>query len=255
MLPTQIVYFLNFFDFLGYDSGSSILSYHRKVIYLIYLLHIFVVALLTVYKVYLAFWLSLHYDLEMVEVINVSMQFSAPTYTYWMILLDSSLHRHGHKQFWNVVQRIDTSYCRQMNSLQRFIFKMIAYFSIAIPLFLLFQTETNFDYPGSIFVYLTLITVCQIRIFYYLFCLEIIQFQLNVIEHELKTLNITTCSNQWKWFRGYYATIHDLTVLLNEIFGCSNVAAILFGFYTVLTDVNVIYSHHNEYSTKQLLSK
>lgn len=253
MLPTQIVYFLNFFDIFGYDSGLSILSRHRKLTYLICVLHILVAALFTVYKVHLTLWL--YYDIGIVEVVNVTMQFSAPTYTYWMIIFDSSLHRREHQRFWNIVQRIDTSYCRQVNAFQRFIFKMIAYFSIAISFFLVFQTEDNSNYPGSIFVYLTLITVCQIRIFHYLFCLEVIQFQLKVIEHEWKTLNIANCSNEWKRFRGYYATIHELTILLNETFGCSNVAAILFGFYTVLTDVNVIYSRHNGYSTAQLLSK
>lgn len=256
MLPLKIVYFLIFFDVWGYDSGSSSLSHYRRIIYFIYIFHIFAVSFFTVFKLHLARFLWSYHHLNMVELVNVTMLFSAPLYTYWIIILDSLYHRYEHKQFWNILQHIDNCFCRQTNSFQNYITKISAYFSISISLFLLLHFINNFKYFDTILVYLILITICQIRIFYYLFCLEVIQFQLKIIEIELKNMhsNVFAYVKRLKWFREYYGKIHEMTILLNEIFGWSNVSAILFSFYNILTDVNIIYAQYDEYSTIQRLS-
>lgn len=91
-LQLKIVYFLNFFDVWGYDSGSFSLSHYRKIIYFIYIFHISAFSLFTVFKLHLPRMLRSNHHLNMVEVVNVSMQFSAPLYTYWIIILDSLYH-------------------------------------------------------------------------------------------------------------------------------------------------------------------
>lgn len=131
------------------------------------------------------------------------------------------------------------------------------------------------------FIYLALIIICQLRVFYYVFCLEILNWQFQMIQHELiimkqRSPNIVDIVggasnsvlqsrahkannffdlNRMKWVNEYYGCIVEMTKLLNIIFGWSQFASILFKFYSLLTDLNWCYVSFNFFPTLKYLGK
>lgn len=275
MLPKQIVWMLTFFDIFAYNTGSSKLSNTRLISILIYVLHILLIIFVSLYQ--LQFEALILSNYEFLEIFNQILQYLAALFTYLLTIVDSFVHRRAHKRFWNLVQRIDQHFYHQ----SRFTFrcygwKFIEFFSIMSLATYLISTVSNNTFFLLICVY---DIIGEIRVFYYLFCLEILHFQLKMIETELKiiqnTLNQTNADysnltqfsessnrvsfefelQRLKWIRGYFHCAYEMVNLLNEIFGWSNVQAISFLFYLLLTDFNWMYMNFNVCTAIQFISK
>lgn len=270
MLPDQIVFILNFFDACGFNSGSSRFSESRRVSYFIFSVHILMATLLTIYE----FRLEDEYyaSLGLSEAISESLQYSTALYTYWLIILDSIVNRRAHQQYWIILQRIDTCYsCQPKCGIRLYIFIFVIYFLKTMSILVIRLTISSFVGFTVDFAYMVLFIVCEIRMFYYLFCLEILQLQLKMVEDEVKTmvfiLNtagsfrerqslrmdiISTCYSfelqRMKWIRQYFHCAYNMMDLLNQIFGWSHVAGISFCFYYLLTESNWLYIHYGELS-------
>lgn len=262
MLPSEMVFILNFFDICGFNSGSSKLSETQKIAYLIYFVHISMATILTFYEFCLV---DDYYSLlGLSEAISESVQYSTALYTYWLIIFDSIVHRRAHKHFWIVLQRIDTSFsCQPIRSIRIYIVKIVI-FSMKTVLVMVIRLTIGTMVGLTIdFAYITLFVICEIRIFYYLLCLEVLHFQLKVVENEVKIMmTILNVSNfrkhqsacysfeleRLKWIRGYIHCVYKMMDLLNQIFGWSHVAGISFCFYYLLTESNWLYIHFRELS-------
>lgn len=127
MLPKQVVNILNVFDAFGFNSGTSDLSKNLVFIYIVYAIHLLMALVLTLFEFRL---MTEYYPLlGLTEAISESLQYSAALNTYWLIILDSILHRKSHQCFWQVLQQIDKYFSCQLNSvIQSYMLKFCVYF-------------------------------------------------------------------------------------------------------------------------------
>lgn len=239
MLCKVILYFLTFVDILGFNTGSSKFSQRREIINFIYIVHFILATILTFFNFYL--FLKYYPLLGIIQAISEFLQYLLAICTYWWIIFDSIIHCHTHRRFWIFFQKIDTIFHRQLNNYFRFFFiKFHIFFLIEILLIMTRYFCKNFSIVN--FAYAYLFRMCQFRIFYYLFCLEVIQFQLNIIQTKLKLLEYNV--SNFKWIREYFHHVYEMLNFLNEIFGWSHVAAIFLCFYLILSQWHWVYLHY-----------
>lgn len=275
MLPKQIVWMLTFFDIFAYNTGSSKLSNNKIVSILIYVLHILLIIFVSLFQ--LQFEALVLSNYEFLEIFNQILQYLAALFTYLLTIVDSFVHRRAHTRFWNLVQRIDQNFYQQ----SRFTFrcygwKFIEFFSVMSLSTYLISTVSNNTFFLLICVY---DIIGEVRVFYYLFCLEILHFQLKMIETEMKiiqnNLNQTKVDysnpaqfsestnrvsfefelQRLKWIRGYFHCAYEMVNLLNEIFGWSQVQTISFLFYLLLTNLNWVYMNFYTCTAVQFIGK
>lgn len=216
--------------------------------------HLLFVAFVTFYKIYILIGLSS--TMRLIELVNLSAQYSVPIYTYWFIFLDTLLYCDEHRTFWKLVELIDRRYWQQTICLRGYIWKFASYISVALVLFLSLLAFREFAHMLPTLAYLTLISACQIRLFHYLFHLEVIKFQLETIVNQINTTIVTSkISSHFKGIRDGIATALELTELLNVMFGWSQVFALLFCFYNFVTCFNSFYAHHHEENITNLYRK
>lgn len=267
MLQRQIVYILRFFDIWGYLTGFTALSNSRNGSVCVIFGHIFFAVTFTLYEFYLITELSAL--IGVLNTINELIQYSSALYTYWLIILDSFNYRREHKLFWTLFQRIDDCFLKQNVHLNGYLWQFVEYVLMSVVLYLLICTSNAFPKSNSVYVFIVLITICQIRVFYYIFCLKIVHHQLKTIENEVSmmkiNLNIVQMrqSHQWnvfesnrmRWVQEYHYCVSEMVELLNMCFGWSHAAAILFCFYSFATDLNWFYSNFHKYSLAQCIGK
>lgn len=256
MLPDKLALILSFFDACGYYTGSSKLTRHRKVVHFITFLHIILIVLFTSYQIYTTILLT--NVVYFAEVVNVSLQYSIPVLTYLTIILESLLQQHEHLRFWNVYQRILYEFCYEtafLNAFIKSIFRTIA------PV-LVISIWFNYSFAASfrsiiVFVvvmfYFFMLMICQIRVFYYLMCLEIVHFQIRTIDNTLKTIkcipSLTIRIRKLTWVRQYYNCVYEMMKHLHDVFGWSHAALVLYSFYSLLTNINWFYAHYHDISS------
>lgn len=271
MLQKQIVCILTFFDMFGYDTGFSPISTGRKSKLFILFVNILFATLFTLYE--FCFIIELLNLVGILDTINELIQYSAALCTYWLIILDSILYRREHKTFWNNLERINGSFCSQCLSLQNYLWYSIECILISTILYMcVYATNVFPSTMFSNFVFLILILVWQIRLFYYILCLEIVYHQLKTISNEISIIksvfNVAgegNCVHTSKMdsceFEGirriqeYYYCVNTMMDILNVIFSWSQPAVILFCLYSVVTDLNWLYSTFDKFTLTQIICK
>lgn len=197
MLPNQIVYILNFFDVFGYNSGLSQIPSNISVTYIIKLLHISI-AIFCMWCI--SHLITEYYSfLPPVEAITETMQYSTALCTYLLFIFDSIVNRGANQRFWNILKQvIEDSNKRYEFSLKNYIKKLTIY-GIKVVLILIIRiSEDPFINIKIDAAYEILFRICEIRMFYSLFCFEIVYIQLEIIERECKEIvyrNITIVNN------------------------------------------------------------
>lgn len=248
---------LTLFDIFGFNSGQSKLSRCRNVAKFILNIHIL---LATFFTLFLFFLLIAYYSmLNIIEAISEFLQYFTALCTYWIIILDSNSRWQEQRQLWQILDEIEKRSPQQLlafNS-RNYLIKFIEYFVITffIILMIIFINDFNSFTTTIIYAYMLVIKLCQIRVFYYLFHIEIIHSQLNLIVKKLKLLKSSEINNEIKWIREHYYHVHEIVHIVNKIFGWSHVAGILFCFYVLLTDLNEINFHYQEISTIHLIGE
>lgn len=263
MLPNQIVRILNIFSACGFNSGSSNLSRNSQLTKLICCIHITIIVILTFFQLYLIF--QYYPSLRLTEEISEIVQYSTALNACWWIVLDNILKNKAHRGFWTILQQIDTNYCSQSRcNFRNFLVKFIEFLSIKIVFIIVLMIVSFISIIINI-AYFTLFTMCAIRMIYYIFCLEVVHFQLKELEDELKAMKIehVDCTSErismpkssqyyrfelkrFNWTRGYFHSIYKMVDCLNNAFGWSQVAGIIFCFCFVLTEMHWIYIHYDE---------
>lgn len=238
MRSKQIMYILDFFDICGYSTGSSAVAQHRKMQMLLQLVQILLACYFTMYQFHLT--TIFNKLVGPLQTANEMLQYDFALCTCWLIVFESIFYRREHQQFWIIFERINVHLWIECNSFRNFIYKMFEYFPVSFVLY-----AVSFIYRGhptteGVFVFHALITICELRTFYYVFCLEIVNWQLQIIERELMVKNHDL--KYMKMLNHHYGCIVALTELLNVIFGWSQFASILFEFYALLTDLNWCYA-------------
>lgn len=257
MLPNKIKYILTLFDFFGYNTGSTILSKKQIIAFIICLVHILLSIFVTMTQFVSIAWSSYGF----LQILNLCLQYSVALFTIFFTIFDAIAHRKAHKRFWILVQCIDENFYSQSKfRFGCYIIKFVEHFSMmSLCTFLLTLVSNN-----TFFIIICVIDIIsEVRVFYYIFCLEILYFQLKMIEIEMKiiqnslkkmkqeqlnsiklSVSSIRCSfelKRLKWIRGYFGCVYEMANILNDIFGWSHVAAFLFQFYQLLTDLNWMY--------------
>lgn len=254
MLPKQISCILIFFDAFGYNSGSTKLTSNKKAVYFLYALHILMALLFSLYKVRLI--LQSYRGVVLIEVINYMLQYTAALCDYWLIIFDAILYRQEHRRFWTYFQHIDQSYSNQCHfNPMRYFLKFVSFFFASFLCIAAIILTNPLATDEAAYAYLPLIFICEFRIFYYIFYLELLHFQLKKIDENclLKKKGIEL--HEMKWIRDYVHCVYEMTNLLNEIFGLSQLTGIMFCFYLFATKSNFMLIHFNEINYKQRLGE
>lgn len=257
MLPKQILCFLTLFDAFGFNSRSTNLSKTQTTIYSIYLVHICLAIIFVVMEIYITF--EYYPLLLLTEAISECMQYCVALSTYWLTIFDSCLHQQEHQHFWQLVQDIDLNFCDQRNfKCRNYSIKFAVFLIKTIIIVILRLVVTRYISLIADIAYTFLPIICEIRMFYYLFCLEVIYFQLKMIEKEFIAMKnklfatdvehyakpvpfLTFELQRLRWIRSYFHRIYTMMDLLNEIFGWSHVAVISYCFFYILTEMNWLY--------------
>lgn len=263
MFPRRVKYMLTVFDAFGYNSGSSPLSSHRRTANLICIVHILLALCFTCFTFYLKMQLSSFQRL--VELLNHLLQYSSTIYMYWFTIFDSFRRWREHQRFWAIFQKINDNFQSQRDFTYRTLilkFLLIVLTTTASLLISQLTAKIHISMNVILVINLTLIKLCQIRIFYYLFCLEAINFQLKSIEIALREMcegvNFTSHSNdvhRFKWMQQYYHCVYEMAHLSNDIFNWSQVAAVSFCFYAILTDLNWFSVNFRDIPSGHLIGK
>lgn len=266
MLPNRIIRILNFFDIFGYNSGTSKLTKNRRVAHFICFVHILLVFVFAWCKVRLI--LKLIHAMRWVEFFNQMLKYSAALYTFWLVIFDAIFQQRSHRHFWKILQMINAHFAPQNTvNIVPYMRKFVVFFSITISSILIFYFSTKahnrtIDVRAPVFMnFIILIRLCQLRVFYYVFCVEMVDCQLKMIKNKLKSvksqMNFSSTMRDFHWIRGYFHCVYEMATHLNEMFGWSHVAAVSFCFYLLLSDLNwfYFYTHYSELTLLNLLSK
>lgn len=181
MFPKIFYYLLNYFDANGFNSGLTKLSSSKKAIYIANIVQIAMAVFFLLFKIHMA--IKFMASVRMIEVVNYVLQYSCPLYTYYAIILDTCTQKREHTQFWKFVRNIDEFYFPQngLNLTNFFLKFLLCFFTsvLATSIVLLkgIVLSNNFlsEYENSI-VFIFLVKICEARAFYYIFCLEILQY-------------------------------------------------------------------------------
>lgn len=257
MLP-DLVTMLMFYDLCGYNSGWSRFTKDRKIALLICCIHVFMAAcyLLYMFRLRVVYYSAL----RLVEAISECLQYTAALNAYLFILLDSFLQQQVHSRFWKVLERINERFPSRLNCTLRSYMAKIFVFLIKTVIYLPMRLMDSWVSILTDFSYVSIFALCEIRMFYYLLCLEVVYFQLKKIELESKSINEISRQNiiggnkeshqfelqQLKNIRQYFHCVHEMICLLNKIFGWSNVAAISFCFHYLLTELHWYYNNFHK---------
>lgn len=243
MLPGRILCMLNLFDLFGYNTGSSKISTNRRAIRLINVLQILLAIIFILCHIRISFIFTSR--LRWIEAVNQALQFSVTLYAYLLIVLDSQLQRKKHKRFWEIVEVIYASCkCRYVFSSRCYVLMLIEYFFVTNFLSLFAILFNNMPFDPSIIFYVVLIKLCHLRVFYYIFCVKVLNFQLKLIKSKLKLMknqapNATTfLEHQLKLVRELHQCVYEMCSLLNDFFGWSQVIGVSFCFYFFLANFN-----------------
>lgn len=249
---------LHCFDVFGFNSGISYLSTNPHTIYCIYIVHVSIVTFATLFM----FWMTVQYYSVMGFALatNEFGQYLICICSYWFVISESLFHRQSHRKFWLLLDHIDCHFSGQSKTQFRgYALKFIQFFLTTLLMFAIRMIWKIIDSKIDI-MYNILFKICQIRLFYYIFCLEIVDIQLKMIE--IETYNVVNllkmkesqllsidksiglfALRRLKWIREYFYCIHEMIINLNEMFGWSHVTTTLSCFFLLLSEINWTYAH------------
>lgn len=246
MLCNHLKNLLNFFDGLGYNSGSSDLSSSKTLVIFCNFLQICLSVAFESFQVHIVL-LYLH-QRRMIVLLNQQLQYSVAFSTFVFIIFDSIYQRKNHHKFWKIVQWIDQHFACQNNfNCFWFIFNFFSFFFISTFCILTIYVIHDCAIEIDIFVYFFINKICQFRIFYFILCVDVLFYQLKVLKNMLASITGNfygeSQTHRLKWARLYFKCIYDMATHLNEVFGLSNVAVFLFCFVFFLTDLNWVHTY------------
>lgn len=238
-------------------------AWHQKLSHFIFVVHILFGILFTYYLLDIKSWYILYLSLKNVpisrkfEMLNEVSQFACAIISYWIITIESYAQRKNQQRFWQILQSIDLHFAQHNRiNFRSFLIKFYGYFLCYFLIIAHFFEETISD--GAI---ASLWTFCQIRIFHYLFYVELIKLELEIVNHESKQMFETFkgrfswdinaqnmkiklfVRRRFIWLREYCQLVQELINNSNSIFGCSNLSTILYIFNLLLTNLMWMYTN------------
>lgn len=262
MFSRRVSFIIRFFDFWGSFTEYSYSPGYQKVIQIVFILHICFAVFSTLFIGYVLVSIN---SLKLLDKINEFIQYQYSLHSYYISLIETYLHRKEQRSFWKIYEQIDdkSGFKCHSYSLKLIEFVVVVFAANVICIYLT-DIEINVW-----LVYTILSVINNVRLFYYIFYLELIKSELKFVEKQInEMIELSHFSyaygqhrnRHFKDIRIRYSIICDLIDHLNEIFSSSNFSTILYHFLFLFTSFNYAYLHLTDYSVfyyagKQLSSK
>lgn len=199
---------------------------------------------------------ELTYLMRGLDVLNFIIYYMNYSLTYWLIIYESFKHRANLQHFWHIFHQINYQHFSEAELKSRSYLIIL----IVTPLLDLgwiafaICNERASAVVQKIMMFIFM-NVSVNRLLFYILHLKMIAFQLQKIEIELKTIR-TSCQwnfkiecneiiGRFKWIRYYYGLIYQMSVLVNSIFGWSQLTFILLNCHCSVTYLNFFYRQMN----------
>lgn len=256
MFSKRITFLLKFFDICGFCTEAPNSKTHQKCDLFIFLCHICCAFTLSSFVIKFSMQPIVLNDV-LPSVVNTVLQNTGGMFVYWTIMIESYFQRKTQKRFWLQYEKSITFRIHCKSSwLHNYLIKIIEHFIVVIPI-LVYCMHYFMYFVGNYFffrlAYFFSIAINQYRVFYYMFYLEIVKYELKNIKSKLQQLEVSsknvghdfsnenTIDNDLKSINQYYQVICELKECINQVFGLSNFTTILFCFLLPLTDTNWAY--------------
>lgn len=190
--------------------------------------------------------------LTKLDMTNETLQNVIAPLAYCLISIESFVKRKTMRRFWELYEDMLAYSHAHRNSrmLCKYLAKFIEcfIFSNAAIIYILVDANEDSDFMDVpyLFAQFVLSQISQIHLFYYLFYLELINFELKIIESKVKQELL--CSLTLKLLQKHYQSVYKMSECINSVFGWSSSVAILSVFTYFLTDTNWFYYHYSDES-------
>lgn len=238
---------LLFFNFCGYYTQLKRSTFRTKCNLLIFFVHI-IYASATTYAICIDLNKSGN---DKLGKSNDVLKFLILILHNWLSIFESYFKQNVQINFWDCVKKIHRKLSVHQDSmLHNFMMQFTIYFGIQIfanATFLKHMLFKNgFKYVYFWWAYASLTIISTIRSFYYLFHLELVKYELNVIDFEIKrrkkSLFIKRLyQNRFKWVRQFHELIFEMRNTINTLFAWSSPITIILPFHLILVDLNWFY--------------
>lgn len=260
MYPRWLNILLYYFDIWGLSTEFRVNQPYRRIIWFASIIH-WVLGLIV--TILLIVYLQRPVN-DPLGTINDVIKHAGTLIVFWSTLIELKTKLSVRRNFWNIFNKIDSLFCSHrcfklpdyLNKL-RFCFSTFAIACLVYLQQIISNTGTQYVYFW--FTHFTLITLYINRVFYYLFYLELIKYELRMIENEIKevvrvyrnkrrrfangkdVLFIKFENKRFKWIREYFQSSYDMCHVFNHALQISNVVAIPLPFLLIITDVIWLY--------------
>lgn len=245
MFPKRFILLFIIYELCGYQTG---MFKRRSIATIFFLLHGILAAIFT-YE-FFCFVQRLDIIVQAIFIVNEIQQYSSSLAAYWLVLIESYFKRKTEQKFWILLAHIE----KGEENIKKFKFwkhvlQSIHYF---ITTNIILYT-TSYEYFNDYFLlisYLIVIGICQNRVFHYIFHLKVIEFELKLIESDLrdffkKPFDLEAAQREIgvKRIRESYRLVFEMVECINSVFSWSYLATILFCFHFLITEMYFSYSN------------
>lgn len=258
MFSKWIVFLLRLFDIFGFftEYPTQNNKSYRKRTLLILLFH-FLIAVCTL-VIALNCAEKPNSLMSSAFIVNQSIMLHGLLCCYWLSVSESYVQRNVQRKFWSILKQIDKFYCQKNRIFMRnYCLKLVEFIPtvIAVDVVIMYYVSRANDSGGKFSTYLysqiillIILKIDFLRIFYYLFHVDLIKYELIKIENEVREMmriSRQKCSwvvynkvlrtrrfheNRYNWLREYYRLVFGLTECMNSVFARSQFASFLFLF-------------------------
>lgn len=200
------------------------------------------------------------FELNLLIVLNVKVQNFSGLLTYCFIIIDSVIHQKQQRDFWRIFMNFQEYNGNQKNiSLRSVVFKLVEFHTLSIVYIAWLISDEIYESHLMVLniTAAVLVKICQSRIFHCMLCLDIITMNLKSIRMEAikSSVLIGTVKESTKAIREMYQLILDMMNCINDIFGFSLLATVLYCSYYFLADLNWSYFYLSSLPTRHKISK
>lgn len=198
--------------------------------------------------------------MEGLDVLNFVLYYVNRSLMYWLIIYEVHTYRMDLQKFWKFLIQIDHHYSKQASFKPRFFLLILIvtpFVDVVFTVFAILNEQTTRIVQK--FMMLIFHSISFNRLFFYLLHMRMIEFQLQKVEIELKNINNTVrniniqsnaciklMENRFKWIRNYYGIVFEMSLLVNSIFGWSQLSFVLLNCHSSVTFLNFFYRQMNQ---------
>lgn len=272
MYPKWMYILVCYFDLWGLPTEFQTSEYYKRIVRYTSILHFLLGFIVTILLVK---YLQRPID-DPLGTLNDVIKHGGSLAVYWLTLIELNAKHRMQKEFWQTFKQIDSLFSSHQHlSMRTYVLKfcicLIAFLFVCVLYLQEIISKTGTEFVYFWFTHFILIMTYLNRVFYHLFCMELIKNELRNIKNETKELVRANQSGpfavamgrclvieefqlkRFKWLRDYFQSIHGMCDHLSEMIGWSTVVTIIFSFQLIATDgIWIYWKLYNKQHVQQL---